>query len=80
MAKKYLLFTTPSCPNCPAAKEVLEKSGLEGDIVDASQPEGLDKAREFEIMEVPTAVFLDEDNKVIAKAHGADAIEEELKE
>lgn len=79
MAKRYLLFTTPSCPNCPAAKEVLEKSGLEGEIVDASLPEGLEKARKFGIMEVPTAVFLDEEGKVISKVHGADAIEEELK-
>ena len=79
MAKKYLLFTTPSCPNCPSAKEPMKNSGLEGEMVDASQPEGLERAKQFEIMEVPTAVFLDEEGKVISKVHGVDNIEEELK-
>ena len=67
------------CPNCPSAKELMKNSGLEGEIIDASQPEGLEKAKEFEIMEVPTAVFLDEESKVISKVFGVDAIEEELK-
>lgn len=78
MAKTFLLFTTPTCPNCPAAKEMLGKSGLQGEIIDASQPEGLEKAKQYEIMEVPTAVFF-EDGKQVAKVHGVEAIEEELK-
>ena len=78
MAKTFLLFTTQMCPNCPSAKEVLQKSGLKGEFVDASTPEGLQKARENEVMEVPTAIFY-EDGKEVAKATGTEAIREELK-
>lgn len=78
MARTFLLFTTPTCPNCPAAKELLQKSSLEGEIMDASTAEGLDKARKHGITQVPSAIFFEE-GKQVAKAHGVDAIEAELK-
>ncbi|MBW2992711.1 glutaredoxin, partial [Candidatus Woesearchaeota archaeon] len=37
---KNLLFTTPMCPNCPAAKNLLEEKKIEFELVDASVPEG----------------------------------------
>lgn len=77
MVRSYLLFTTPFCPNCPAVKELLKGSGLQGEVVDASQPAGLDRARKFEVMEVPTVVFF-EDGKVVSKVYGYDNIEAEL--
>jgi len=78
MARSYLLFTTPFCPNCPSVKVLMKDSGLSGEIVDASKPEGLLKAQEFDVIEVPTVVFL-EDGEVVSKVHGFDDIEEELK-
>lgn len=77
MMKKFLLFSTPMCPNCPAAKQLLEEKGVEFESVDASQPEGLDKARKYEIAQVPTLVVL-EDDKLVSSAFGIDAIKEEI--
>ena len=65
------------CPNCPAAKKLLEESGKEYELVDASRPEGLEKARKYNIAQVPTLVVLEE-GKVKASAHGPDAIKEEI--
>lgn len=50
--KKYL-FTTATCPNCRAAKEMLE--GMDVEIIDAEkQPE---LARKYGIMQAPTLVI-----------------------
>lgn len=55
--KKYL-FTTATCPNCRAAKEMLE--GMDVEIIDAEkQPE---LARKYGIMQAPTLVIKDGDN------------------
>ena len=49
-----LLFTTKTCPNCPAAKANLEKRGIAYKIVDAM--ENQDLAQKYGIMSVPTLV------------------------
>ena len=55
--KKYL-FTTATCPNCRAAKEMLE--GMDVEVIDAEkQPE---LARKYGIMQAPTLVIKDGDN------------------
>ncbi|MBW2992074.1 hypothetical protein KY345_02540, partial [Candidatus Woesearchaeota archaeon] len=65
------------CPNCPAAKNLLEEKKIEFELVDASVPEGLEKARKFNIAQVPTLVVL-EDNKVVKSVYGVDNIEKEI--
>ena len=65
-----MLFTTPSCPNCPKAKELLNEKNVEYESIDASTPEGLEKAKELGIMQVPTLVT--DDKKIIS---GIDQIE-----
>ncbi|MBR9691446.1 hypothetical protein GOV06_01545 [Candidatus Woesearchaeota archaeon] len=68
MIKKYLLFFTPMCPKCPKIKEFMEDKQLEKEWLDAATPEGLEKAREFKISNVPTVIFLDENGKEVSRA------------
>jgi len=68
MIVRYKLFTTPMCPNCPDVKEFMKTTNLEGEVVDASDPKGLQEASVYGISSVPTVVFLDEDNKVVNTA------------
>lgn len=72
---KNLLFTTPSCPNCPTAKSLLDIKGIEYNIVDASKPEGLEKAKKFGVGSVPTLIILDDQNKFKDSARSVDEIE-----
>ena len=49
-----ILFTTKTCPNCPAAKANLEKRGIAYKVVDAM--ENQDLAQKYGVMSVPTLV------------------------
>ncbi len=55
----YLLFTRRTCPNCPPVKEWLMGSGLQGIPVDVDSADGLDLARQYEVLATPTVVLLD---------------------
>jgi ribonucleoside-triphosphate reductase (formate) len=70
-----LLFTTPTCPNCPAAKVFLDVSGLDFELVDASKPEGLNLARKYGVGSVPTLVVVDDKGSMTDSAYGLDDIE-----
>ena len=48
------LFTTSTCPNCKAAKEQLNASGIQYQVVNAE--ENADAARALRIMQAPTLV------------------------
>ncbi len=64
MVKKVEVFTSPSCPHCPAAKEVVELAKKElGDAIDVfyydtMSPEGRELAISYGIMYVP-AIAID---------------------
>ncbi len=64
MVKKVEVFTSPSCPHCPAAKEVVElaKEKLENKIdvtyYDTMTNEGREKAISYGVMYVP-AIAID---------------------
>jgi len=49
---KNLLFTTPTCPNCKMAKMLLDKAGVEYEVVDATQNTELTK--KFGVNKAPT--------------------------
>lgn len=49
---KNLLFTTPTCPNCKMAKMLLDKAGVEYEVVDATQNAELTK--KFGVVKAPT--------------------------
>ena len=63
MAIKIEVFKTDSCPHCPAAVSAAENAKnrfgdkIEVEIVDAGNPDNIDRAREYRIMAVPTVVI-----------------------
>jgi len=59
---KVLLFTSPTCPHCPSAKQLLEKINNEREDMDISifslsSEEGSIKANEFGVIRVPTFII-----------------------
>lgn len=76
---KYKVFTTPSCPNCPIVKEEMQNYEIEGEKIDASQPKGLNQARELGISSVPFVVFFDDEGKEIKRCNTVDQIRDFLK-
>lgn len=71
---RYKLFFTPMCPKCPAIKEFMKGTDIEGEFVDATTPEGLEQARKYEIISVPTVLFLEDKGKVISSAHSLEEV------
>ena len=62
---KYMLFFTPMCPKCPKVKEYMdENTALEKEWVNAGTKEGLELARKYNIMAVPTVIFFDSGEEV----------------
>ena len=59
----YKLFTTPTCHKCPAMKKYMKKSGLKGEVVDATTPEGRKQATELWIQSVPMVVFFNKEGR-----------------
>ena len=50
--EKPVLFTTPTCPNCKMAKMLLEKAGIDVEIVDATT--NTEMAKEYKVTKAPT--------------------------
>ncbi|MDR0890508.1 MAG: ribonucleoside triphosphate reductase [Oscillospiraceae bacterium] len=53
-ARKLILFTTKTCPNCRIAKELLHKAGVSYVLVDAEEDRAL--ANKYAVSQVPTLV------------------------
>jgi len=51
---KPMLFTTPTCPNCPTAKAHLQRKGIEYEAVNAN--EAIELVERYGIQSVPTLV------------------------
>ena len=51
---KLMLFTTKTCPNCKLAKAVLDKAGIEYEVIDAEEREDL--VKKFDVRQAPTLV------------------------
>ena len=54
--EEVILFTTATCPNCKAAKMMLDKAGIEYEVVLASEKPEL--VKQFEIKQAPTLVVV----------------------
>lgn len=51
---RLMLFTTKTCPNCKLAKAVLDKAGIEYEVIDAEEREDL--VKKFDVRQAPTLV------------------------
>ncbi len=58
------LFTSPTCPYCPKAEEIVEKVAREEEVIAIKLPvntnEGMKEALKFGIRAVPAVVINDE--------------------
>ena len=63
MVIKIEVFKTDSCPHCPAAVNVAMNAKarlgdkIDVEIVNANDPDNMDRARQYQIMAVPTVVI-----------------------
>ncbi len=64
---KYLLFYTPTCPNCPPVKNFMKESLIEGSEIDATTEKGMEKSEKYEIFSVPTVIIFNDKNEIIGK-------------
>ena len=74
---RYILITTSTCPKCPVVKEYMEEVEVEGEDVNASEPEGLEIAKKYGVTAVPTVIFLEGDEEV-GRFYAKEEIEEFL--
>ena len=60
---KLKVFTQPSCPHCPAAKEFAEKikDKIDVEYFDINTANGLTEASMFGVMSTPALVLVDND-------------------
>ena len=78
MALSYKLFFTPSCPKCPAVKSFMKGVKMQGELIDASKPEGLEEARRHDVSTVPTVLFFDESGRKVGEAGSAEEANAEI--
>lgn len=53
---KRLLFTTPTCPICPNAIQLLQQASIQYECIDATKHNKL--ARKYLVMKAPTLVVV----------------------
>ena len=59
------MFYSDTCPNCPPVKNYLTSLNLDVTMYNASTTEGLDEARKYNIMQVPTVLFINDNETLI---------------
>jgi thioredoxin-related protein len=60
----------------PLFKQECEKLNVEYEIIDVESDKGVDLSVEHKVRNIPTLIFLDDDNKVIGRASGSNAYKE----
>jgi len=79
--KKYYLFTTHSCPKCPAMKKFIDENiDLEGEILDNGHINFMTMSEKYEVSEAPTFILVDEEENEIFRANDIYEIEEFIEE
>lgn len=64
----YEFFSRKTCPNCPSVKDYLSTLSLSGFHIDVDTAEGLERARDLQILSAPTVVLFDDAGNEIARA------------
>jgi ribonucleoside-triphosphate reductase len=73
---KLLLFTTNTCPKCPAVKNWLDSSGIEFFGIDNTMLNFWDIADKYNVRSVPTLIAVDENGKEIWRANEVSEIQQ----
>ena len=76
--KNYKMFYSEHCPGCKPVKNMLSKTTMQGEEVNASTKEGLEQAIENNITGTPTVIFYDDLGNVVKKAHTSAQVEQLL--
>lgn len=63
-----LLFSTSTCPKCPAVKGWLEGSGIEYENIDNRRVDFYELAERYGVQAVPTLISIDKDGKEMWRA------------
>jgi thioredoxin-related protein len=72
---KYLLFTTTTCPKCPAMKEfVASEIKFEGEQINNESPNFMEKAQEFGVEAAPTLIIFDDAGGEIFRGNEAQEV------
>lgn len=64
----YEFFSRKTCPNCPSVKEYLSNTSITGKNIDVDTIEGLERARELQILSAPTVIVFDSLGQELARA------------
>ena len=75
---KLLLFTTNTCPKCPAVKAWMKSSGVDFFAIDNSMLNFWELAKKYDIHSVPTLLALNDDGEISWKAHEVSQIQQQL--
>lgn len=77
---KILYMSASWCHGChamlPQFKKECERLNAEYEIIDVESDKGVDLSVEHKVRNIPTLIFLDDDNKVIGRASGSNAYKE----
>ena len=73
----YLLFTTTTCPKCPAIKEYIESNlDFPGQMINEDSAKFHQLAEEHQVMKVPTLIIFNTEGKEIFRAHDGSEVAE----
>ncbi|MDI9386029.1 MAG: anaerobic ribonucleoside-triphosphate reductase [Spirochaetota bacterium] len=75
---RYEFFSRRTCPNCPAVQEYLETLSFSGKYINVDSAEGLERARELQILSAPTVVIFNEAGDEVARAQSVKELTEIL--
>lgn len=76
---KYILFTTTTCPKCPAMKElVLQNVKFEGEILDNTASSFGERVQQAGVQNAPTIVIYDDKDNEVFRASETEELQEWL--
>ena len=76
-------YSAEWCSSCkammPLFEQECEKLHVEYEIIDVESDRGVDLSIEYKVRNIPTLIFLDNENNVIGRASGSQAYKEIVK-
>ena len=75
---KLLLFTTSTCPKCPAVKNWISQAGVEFFGIDNTMLNFWEMAAKYNVQSVPTIVAIDESGKEVWRANELSEIQQKV--